>query len=311
MAPKLSVIIPFYNVEDYIESMLGDIRHQTFDNFECILVDNASTDSTRRICEKFIKDDSRFTIVTEMSLGISTARNTGMAIAKGDYIYFCDADDRLHPQSFEIMLNTIGDADVLYFNMQQFYKDNELCFIKFSGPLPTREIKAPLDWFILTQKPTPLCAVWSKLFKKSSLKGLRFQQDVKYAEDRYFWYELLHNNPNLKLNLLDHKIYFYRTRPGSITQSRYNSDRIQQFDLFLRKQTNLFSDMPHRLSQIRKHLFTVLIRELLRGTQNESIELQAESAHIIKNFFRDGIVRYTDFSFKWMLRLFRFTRQTI
>lgn len=310
MAPKLSVILPFHNTEDYIEPLLNDIRHQTFDNFECILVDNASTDSTRRICERFIKDDSRFTIVTEMSLGLSTARNTGMAIAKGDYIYFCDADDRLHPQSFEIMLNAIGDADVLYFSMQQFHKDNELRFTTFLDSLPTREIKAPLDWFIMTQ-PIPLCSVWSKLFKKSSLKGLQFQQDIKHAEDRYFWYELLHDNPNLKLNLLDHKIYFYRTRPGSMTQSRYNSNRIQQLDLLLRKQTNLFSDMPHRLSQMRKLHFTVLVKELLRGTQNESPELQAESARVIKNFFRDGIVRYTDFSFKWMLRLFRFTRQAI
>ena len=91
--PLISVIVPVYNVEDYLAQCIGSIRRQTYANLEIILVDDGSTDGSGRLCDGFAQKDARVRAVHQQNSGVSAARNAGLDMAKGDYLYFLDGDD--------------------------------------------------------------------------------------------------------------------------------------------------------------------------------------------------------------------------
>lgn len=101
----VSVIIPVYNVEKYIDKCINSVLNQSYRNIEIILIDDGSTDSSGEICEEYAQKDNRIIVIHKQNEGVSTARNTGMSIAKGDYICFSDADDYLMPDYVEYLLN--------------------------------------------------------------------------------------------------------------------------------------------------------------------------------------------------------------
>ena len=109
--PLISIIIPVYNVEDYIRPCLDSILAQTYTNFEAILVDDGSKDGSGRICDEYAEKDSRFIVVHKENGGVSSARNKGLEIAKGEWVLFCDSDDTLYPYSLIILIKHI-DKDI-------------------------------------------------------------------------------------------------------------------------------------------------------------------------------------------------------
>ncbi len=107
MGPKLSVVVPFYGVESYIDACLSTIAAQTFADFECILVDDGSPDGSRAIAERHAASDPRFRIVTQPNAGLGAARNTGTRHARGEYLMFVDSDDLLAPRAFAQLVTTL------------------------------------------------------------------------------------------------------------------------------------------------------------------------------------------------------------
>ena len=114
MDAKISVIVPVYNQEKYLEECIESIINQTYKNLEIILVDDGSTDDSLKICKKYKKIDKRIKIVEKENGGLSTARNAGLAIATGDYIMFCDSDDYYLPKTCELMEKEITSKDADY-----------------------------------------------------------------------------------------------------------------------------------------------------------------------------------------------------
>lgn len=301
--PKVSIILPFHNTGEYILDTLQDIKNQTAADFECLLIDNSSTDNSRELCERFITGDSRFKILTEPTPGPAASRNTGLATATGDYIYFCDSDDRLHPQLLEIASTFICDAEILQFEFKRFADKEKISFEKINSALSTREIKHPLDQFI---ESNPACVLWRNLFKRKILQNMTFDIRFKRSEDRLFIYTLLHKYTDLKIVSLDACLYYYRKRPGSITQTQFTCNDLFQSALFMREQTKMFADMPQRLKKLRKAQFVFLTKDLYRNIQASTSEVQTEGRRVIYDLLCNSIIHYTDFSFRWMLRLFLF-----
>ena len=106
--PLLSIIVPVYNVEKYIERCIKSILNQSFTNFELILVDDGSPDNCGKICDEYKKKDSRIKVIHKKNGGLSDARNAGLNIATGKYIGFVDSDDIIHPQMYEKLFNCIN-----------------------------------------------------------------------------------------------------------------------------------------------------------------------------------------------------------
>lgn len=126
--PLISIIIPVYNVEDYIRPCLDSILAQTYTNFEAILVDDGSKDGSGRICDEYAEKDSRFIVVHKENGGVSSARNKGLEIAKGEYIAFVDSDDWIENNYLTIILNEIEDYDLLFFGNIAHYNDGNIVY---------------------------------------------------------------------------------------------------------------------------------------------------------------------------------------
>lgn len=124
--PKVSVIVPVYNVENYLEKCLNSLLTQTFEEFEVICIDDGSTDHSGRILQSFSKKDNRIRLISQSNQGISVARNVGIEEARGDYLYFVDSDDYLEKNTLEILYSqsVIDKLDILYFNSELEFEDD-------------------------------------------------------------------------------------------------------------------------------------------------------------------------------------------
>lgn len=118
MSVKLSIIVPVYKVEKYLRRCLDSISSQTFTDFECILVDDGSPDSSGKICDEYAEKDTRFRVIHKKNGGVSSARNAGLDAAKGEWIGFVDADDWIEKQTYEVAIKTAEEkkVDLLQWN---------------------------------------------------------------------------------------------------------------------------------------------------------------------------------------------------
>ena len=123
----ISVIIPVYNVEKYLQECVDSVLAQTYQNFEIILVDDGSTDSSGAICDEYAKQDERISVLHQENKGLSITRNNGLQIASGEYIYFLDSDDWIENSTLEILLQEITkeSADVVFMDAKSFVEQKE------------------------------------------------------------------------------------------------------------------------------------------------------------------------------------------
>ncbi len=219
--PKISVIVPIYNVEPYIEQCLASLVNQTMQDIEIICVDDCGTDNSMQIAEKFAKQDKRITIVhNEQNSGLSESRNNGVRACKAEYIMFCDSDDWFAPDMCEKMYTAItcDNADLAICGTEVIYEadhdrkssDDRYFAIQHGGTIDlTQDI----------QNKYSVCA-WNKIYKREIINkyNVLFPRGLKY-EDNYFysayclWVE--------KVAFVGDKLYKYRRRAGSIMNNTY------------------------------------------------------------------------------------------
>lgn len=211
---KISVIVPVYNVEKYLEECVDSIINQTYENLEIILVDDGSKDSSPVICDNYIEKDLRIKVVHKTNGGLSSARNTGLENATGDYIMFVDSDDILLPNSCELMLNEIESkkADYIIGNYQNCDEDGQL----WDKPVFDQEkytnfklnIKDYKNSFYIMNS-----SACNKIYRKSFLDKLniRFVEKVP-AEDAIFTTHCFIFAKNVYY--INDVMYIYRQRAG-------------------------------------------------------------------------------------------------
>jgi len=211
----ISIIVPVYNVEPYLRRCLDSIRYQTFKELEVILVNDASTDDSGKICEEYVKLDSRFKIIHKpVNEGISAARNTGLEAALGDYIGFVDSDDYIHPQMYETLYRMIsGDSyDIAMCDFVKTENDNYdfRPIEKQTARNLTAEGFAMGPYWNLY-----FCVVWNKLYKKELIEGIKFRG--VYAEDQYYNIQVFRKEP--RVICCDFKGVAYYQRNNSIVHT--------------------------------------------------------------------------------------------
>ena len=128
MNPLVSIIVPVFNVEKYLEECLDSILNQTYENIEVILVDDGSTDSSGKICDEYLKKDSKIKVFHKTNGGLSDARNYGVENSNGEYIIFVDSDDYLSKYTLEFSIKEIKDAaaDILVFAIKREKEEKEI-----------------------------------------------------------------------------------------------------------------------------------------------------------------------------------------
>ena len=192
----VSVIIPVYNVEQYLEECLDSAVNQTLHDIEIICINDGSTDLSPEILEKYRVTDSRITVLDQENRGISAARNRGLQIARGEYIAFLDSDDRLEPEALELLVDTArkNDAEIVVFQRDIFYETEELAEKHFSTLNTVDRVSDVCTGvtFIRQSKDanTYNVAVWHALWRRDLLEknGISFMEGIIH-EDYLFSFQ--------------------------------------------------------------------------------------------------------------------------
>ena len=224
MSVKISVVLPVYNVANYLRKCLDSLVNQTFKDFEVICVNDGSTDLSLSILEGYALTDSRFKIISQENQGLSGARNTGMEHVLGEYVLFVDSDDWLEENALELLYNHVCgfDSEITMFKFKFFNDDtseisdepySNLEMIDsslYTGNFSYKDVLNVL--FKISHSP------FNKLYKTSFLKSLNAKFLYgSYYEDVEFYYKVLFKAK--KVSVLPEYLYFYRIRDNSISTS--------------------------------------------------------------------------------------------
>lgn len=211
----ISILVPVYNVEPYIEKCLESILAQTYSNIEVILVDDASTDLSCQICEAYAARDQRMQLIHfQINRGVSAARNEAVSRARGEYITFMDPDDYAEPDLVE----------KLYANLIENKADISICGITYiCQETPASVYSSAEAVRCLARKKPFLWNLWGKLFVAESVKRCSFSEGVVCGEDLLFFYQIL-KGVN-KVSYMPDKMYHYLYRRGSLTNSGIDEKR--------------------------------------------------------------------------------------
>lgn len=186
---KISLIIAVYNGVNYIKYCLDSVLQQTFKDFECICINDGSSDDSLKILEHYASLDSRIKVINQPNHGCSYARNTGIKNAQAEFLAFLDQDDLLHPQALEMLYYMINkhQADVAAFTFQDVSDDyvmHDLPMYSFKD-LKEKLIRYPFKYFFRNRKGSEV-VIWTRLYRKSIIGDIRFPEDIQPAEDTIY-----------------------------------------------------------------------------------------------------------------------------
>lgn len=227
--PLISVIVPVYNVERYIHECVDSILKQTYTNLEVILVDDGSTDNSGTICDEYEKSDNRIIVIHKKNCGLSAARNSGLDIARGEYIGFVDSDDWIEPAMYSELLDGFHESSgsfdkVLLTNGMLYDYHEDTQFETLARPASWKRehpqvIKAS-DFGEAMLSESSNHYVWSKLYKREVFDLVRFREG-RNDEDTFLTYELAKaiRHSDWVVVEIDSIVYHYRHRQGSISNN--------------------------------------------------------------------------------------------
>ena len=221
----ISVIVPVYNVEAYLEKCINSIINQTYKNLEIILIDDGSTDSSPKICDEYMNKDSRIIVIHKDNGGLSSARNKGIEIAKGTLICFIDSDDYLEPNMLEELKNNMEkyDSDISCCNFYDIKDDMSSVRVKKDSNIEF--VSSEKEKFINIQNEySPLTYyAWNKLYKKEIFNNIRFPEGRLY-EYTYILCDIFDKANRISFTLKPLYNYVYRS------SSLGNSFNLKHFD---------------------------------------------------------------------------------
>ena len=311
----LSIVVPIYNVEKYLEKCIESILNQSFIDFEIILVDDGSTDKSGIICDEYSKKDSRIKVIHKENKGVSSARNTGINEAIGKYVAFVDPDDTIHFKKYEIMLNEClkNDLDMVVCQIKTI--NTKLNIEKISNvwnivncKIDKDNIEKRLIPDILTKGQFSMASSVNKVYKMQMIieSNIRFDEKRNHGEDSRFNWLLLQKISSIEF--IDKPLYEYYIRDRVSLTRIFNKDRYNEildnrnFGLNLCKKYNILNIDEYNQTYINNTIN--FIQELIKSDL-----VSLEKKHIFKNVIdskelKSEIVKYKEPSiYYYMLKL--------
>ena len=221
MKPLVSIIIPVYNVEKYLEKCIASVVNQTYTNLEIILIDDGSPDNCPTICDAWKERDSRIKVIHQENGGLSHARNEGLKLATGEFIGFVDSDDWIEPEMYEILLSSVEETgvDIAVCNYQSEHENSQTVIQKPESL--DKKIYTAIEALelILSWKSFIRTIVWNKLFRSHLLSKILFPEGKLY-EDIVWTPKIIGRSK--KIVTIDLALYHYLFREESLSHNVHN-----------------------------------------------------------------------------------------
>ncbi len=243
----ISVIVPVYKVEKYLDRCVDSIVGQTYKNLEIILVDDGSPDSCPSMCDEWAKKDSRIKVIHKQNGGPSDARNAGMKVANGEYIGFVDSDDYISSDMYERLLDSIEktDSDISCCGAKMVWEDGRERLLTPDGEHildNLQAVKSIICEDVLKQ------VVWNRLYKTELVSDIMFPVG-KYHEDVFWNYKAISRAK--KVSALSAPCYFYTQREGSIMSAGYSEKRMDAVSAYEERSDFMAENYPSLLPLAR------------------------------------------------------------
>ncbi|MBC8578959.1 glycosyltransferase family 2 protein [Zhenhengia yiwuensis] len=231
--PKVSIIVPIYNVQQYLAKCIDSLLEQTLQEIEIILVDDGATDKSPEICDTYDLKDHRIKVIHKTNGGLSDARNMGIEVAQGEYIAFLDSDDWVEPNFYEYLYSLAKkeDADIAQCDYIEVYaEDIQIDFRQHIKE--TIHTGAEALGLLFGKEYVKTVVVWNKLYRRNLFDEIRFPKG-KVHEDEFTTYKIIHKaNKLVNSNL---PMVYYRQREGSIMAEGFNERRLHVLEAWKEK----------------------------------------------------------------------------
>ena len=266
----ITIIVPVYNVKEYLSKCLDSILCQTYKNIELILIDDGSTDGSEKICDDYAKKDNRVVVYHQTNFGVSVSRNKGLKLANGIYITFVDADDYISKDYIIDLKKNINDSiDIVISNAKDVIDDKIVDYKTIKKDIILSSSKAKEELFS-GKKFSMVC--WGNLYKTELAKQISFDTKMKIAEDFDFLYKYF--SLTNKVKIIKECNYYYLIREGSTINSGFNDSWIRQMNYFEKLiNENKDTDLK-KIKSIRyvKETVNCSIRTKIRGTIKKKLK---------------------------------------
>lgn len=273
----VTVVVPVYNVEKYIEKCLNSIIEQTYRDIEIIIVNDGSKDKSIDICEKIQSKDSRIKIINQKNAGLSAARNTGIQNASGKYICFVDSDDFLDKNYVRLLLENLikNGADISVCDYIYIDEKGKTWTRKIKHNKVYSNIEAIKDLLVGTQNTEVM--TWNKLYKLSLFKEHNiYFPERKLHEDNFTTYKLYYYSQSI--SLINDRLYFYLQRTNSIMGKKFNIKRLDVLqavqetkEFLINKHIDLKAELECYQALIQIQIFNNMIRDNFYGRERKEL----------------------------------------
>jgi len=249
----ISVIIPLYNVENYILDCLLSFEKQTYSNFELIIVNDGSTDKSRSIVEDYLgKSNMTIKLINQKNAGVSSARNTGLSRAIGEYVCFVDSDDLVVSGYLETMIRDLKstNSDLVICGIKSVPDNNEIVDIMVTNKnLLVMDYKEALNSYLYKEI---ICGMGSFLVKKEILSKnkITFSESYRYSEDQEMIWKMINHSDRMVYNEIE--LYLYRTRPES-AMSIVDDKRLDGLELMMNLEEYFKEQNPTFYKEYKKY----------------------------------------------------------
>ena len=295
--PKVTVIVPVYNVEPFLDECVQSILAQTYHNIEIVLIDDGSTDSSGKMCDELSLKDGRIVVIHKPNGGLSSARNAGMEAATGDYYVFVDSDDVISPSMIGDMVSKAleYDTDIV---SSLITEDRSLLETGDKNKVKLFSVSEGLksifsDGSVVTSSS-------GKMYAALLWDGIRFPTD-KIFEDYATIYKVIKASKGRIVSYEDYN-YFYRPNPNSITKASFSHKRMQFYDVTSLVESDMQNEYPDLLPVIKNRVTRQSI-SYYRDISKSGYDDKEDIRYVIRKV-RKGIFRYLFSSYNFKSKMY-------
>lgn len=257
MVPKISVIIPVYNIYEYLEKCLWSVTNQTLKDIEIIIVNDGSQDNSLEIIEKFASTDSRIRVINKVNDGVVSARNSGLSIATGDYIHYLDGDDYIELNTYELLYSrSIKDNSCMTImefwfedSIEDLYKSKSYTEKEYTNITFLQDMWSINSYF----------SICFNIHKRSIYYSheINFEKELVMAEDVYLMSQLAYYSN--KISILDQPLYHYVSRMTSATHCKFRTEQVDSLRLFPQLAYTFIKDKPE-YKEMKEYLYILKVQ---------------------------------------------------